>query len=124
MQQRHSSPGHSVTTGPPESNNFPKDYLSALKQSLSEQPEEYKELYSAGQENLQKLMGEYRDPTRWALAKVNKDTTLYIRSNAELYGIIGASSFKAETEIDCPPFVLQIYAKDFEKRKLWDEDTA
>jgi len=68
-------------------------------------------------------MTEYNEVDRWALSKVNKDTIIYTRANPESFGVKGASSFKAETEIDCPPSVLQIYARDFAKRKLWDEDT-
>lgn len=119
----HSSPN--ATAGPQEAegNYFPKDYLSTFNKILSEQAEEYKELYFIGQQNLKILMAEYRDPTRWTLSKVNKDTTLFTRNNPDLHGAKGASCFKAEAEIDCAPSILIIYYKDFEKRKLWDEDT-
>jgi hypothetical protein len=49
---------------------------------------------------------EYRDPSRWVLSKVNKDTTIFSRSDPDSFGVKGASCFKAETEIDCAPTVL------------------
>jgi hypothetical protein len=68
-------------------------------------------------------MRAFNEPDLWAFSKVNKDTIVYSRANPEFQSVKGASGFKAETEMDCPPSVLQTYAKDFDKRKLWDEDT-
>ena len=67
-------------------------------------------------------MIEFSDLTRWAPLKIIKDTRVFTRTDPELHGIKGASCFKAESEFDCPPAILQGYVIDFEKRKLWDDD--